>query len=96
MYRAVFVTSRRIPNRSRRTQARRKGREVVPGRPLPGPPLGFPTGPEDLLVETDGTPRRIDKAFSWEAPLAAHGMLHLVITNAHNGDRTPSIRSSCT
>ena len=66
-----------------------KAGEVVPGRPLPGPPLGFPTGPEDLLVETDGTPRRIDKAFSWEAPLAAHGMLHLVITNAHNGDPYP-------
>ena len=61
----------------------------MPGRPLPGPPLGFPTGPEDLLVEADGTPRRIDKAFSWEAPLAAHGMLHLVITNAHNGDPYP-------
>jgi sulfite dehydrogenase (quinone) subunit SoeA len=60
--------------------------QVAPGEPLPGPPLGFPTGPADLLVESDGTPRRIDKAFSWEAPLAAHGMLHLVITNAHNGD----------
>ena len=66
-----------------------KSGEVVPGRPLPGPPLGFPAGPEDLLVEADGTPRRIDKAFSWEAPLAAHGMLHVVITNAHNGDPYP-------
>ena len=63
--------------------------QVAPDRPLPGPPLGFPTGPEDLLVEADGTPCRIDKAFSWEAPLAAHGLMHLVITNAHNGDPYP-------
>jgi anaerobic selenocysteine-containing dehydrogenase len=63
--------------------------EVVAGQALPGPPLGFPSGPEDLLVEADGTPRRIDKAFSWEAPLAAHGMVHLVITNAHNRDPYP-------
>jgi sulfite dehydrogenase (quinone) subunit SoeA len=63
--------------------------EVAAGRPLPGPPLGFPAGPEDLLVEEDGTPVRIDKAFSWEAPLAAHGLLHLVITNAHDRDPYP-------
>ncbi len=56
--------------------------QVAPGQPMPGPPLGFPTGPEDLLVEADGSPRRIDKAFSWEAPLAAHGMMHMVIANA--------------
>ncbi len=63
--------------------------QVAAGKPLAGPPLGFPTGPEDLLVEADGTPRRIDKAFSWDAPLAAHGLMHLVITNAHNGDPYP-------
>jgi anaerobic selenocysteine-containing dehydrogenase len=63
--------------------------QIAPGQAMGGPPLGFPTGPEDLLVERDGTPRRIDKAFSWEAPLAAHGLLHLVITNAHNGDPYP-------
>jgi anaerobic selenocysteine-containing dehydrogenase len=63
--------------------------QVAPGQPLCGPPLGFPTGPEDLLVAADGTPCRIDKAFSWEAPLAAHGLMHLVITNAHNGDPYP-------
>ena len=43
---------------------------MAPGQTLPGPALGFPLGPEDLLVEDDGTPVRIDKAFSWEAPLA--------------------------
>ena len=56
---------------------------------MPGPPLGIPAGPEDLLVEKDGTPRRIDHAFSWEAPIAAHGMMHMVITNAHNQDPYP-------
>ena len=63
--------------------------EVVPGERMPGPPLGFPEGPEDLLIEADGTPRRIDKAFSWEAPIAAHGMMHTVIGNAARGDPYP-------
>ena len=60
--------------------------QVAPDTPLPGPPLGFPTGPEDLLVEADGTARRIDKAFSWEYPMAAHGMMQMVIANAWRGD----------
>ena len=29
---------------------------TAPGQPMKGPPLGFPVGPEDLLVEADGTP----------------------------------------
>ena len=58
--------------------------------PLNGPPLGFPQGPEDLLLaDEEGTPMRIDKAYSWEAPLAAHGLMHMVITNAHAGDPYP-------
>src|SRR3546814_5353855 len=28
--------------------------QVNPGQPLAGPPLGFPMGPEDLLLDTDG------------------------------------------
>ena len=60
-----------------------------PGKPMAGPPLGFPTGPEDLLVEEDGTPRRIDKAFSWQAPIAAHGMMHMVVRNAWARDPYP-------
>jgi anaerobic selenocysteine-containing dehydrogenase len=56
---------------------------------LKGPPLGFPQGPEDLLVDANGEALRIDKAFSWEAPLAAHGMMHTVIANAHRGDPYP-------
>jgi anaerobic selenocysteine-containing dehydrogenase len=63
-----------------------KAHEVTPNTRMPGPALGFPTGPEDLLVEPDGTPLRIDKAFSWEAPLAAHGLMHSIIRNAWAGD----------
>ena len=59
---------------------------VGAGTPLSGPPLGFPQGPEDLLVDAMGKPLRIDKAFSWEAPLAAHGLMHLLIANACKGD----------
>ena len=53
-----------------------------PGVPLAGPHLGFPLGPEHLAVDAAGEPLRIDKAFSWEAPLAVHGMMHMVIANA--------------
>ena len=55
-------------------------------QPLAGPHLGFPLGPEDLLVDSAGNPTRIDKAFSWDAPIAAHGLMHMVIANAHAGD----------
>ena len=57
-----------------------------PNTPLPGMPLGFVTGPEDLLIDAHGAPIRIDKAYSWEAPLAAHGLMHTVISNAWKGD----------
>ncbi|MEM7195588.1 MAG: molybdopterin oxidoreductase family protein [Pseudomonadota bacterium] len=58
-----------------------------PGEPLAGPPLGIPRGPEDLLLEDDGvTPQRIDRAYSWDAPLSAHGLMHMVISNAYAGD----------
>ena len=60
--------------------------QVTAGSPMGGPPLGFTFGPEDLLIEADGTPRRIDHAFSWEAPISAHGIMHRVITNAWKGD----------
>ena len=58
-------------------------------KPLSGPHLGFPRGPEDLLIDEQGNPSRIDKAFSWDAPIAAHGMMHMVIANAHAGDPYP-------
>lgn len=53
---------------------------------LDGAPLGFVQTPQDLLVNANGEPRRIDKAFSWEHPLSAHGMMHSVIRNAWAGD----------
>ncbi|HYH23357.1 MAG TPA: molybdopterin oxidoreductase family protein [Azospirillum sp.] len=65
------------------------GKTFAPGKPLGGMPLGFTMGPEDLLVEADGTPIRIDKAYSWEAPISAHGLMHMVITNAWKGDPYP-------
>ncbi|WP_028989358.1 molybdopterin oxidoreductase family protein [Thermithiobacillus tepidarius DSM 3134] len=64
-------------------------KEVAPNTPLKSPPLGFPTGPEDLVIDADGNPLRLDKAYSWEAPLANHGLMHMVITNAVNGDPYP-------
>ena len=59
---------------------------VTPGQPLDGPHLGYPHGPEDLLVDGEGKAVRIDKAFTWENPLSAHGLMHMVISNAHAGD----------
>jgi anaerobic selenocysteine-containing dehydrogenase len=61
----------------------------APNTPLPRPPLGFPTRPEELCIDGDGRPLRIDHAYSWEAPLAAHGLMHMVITNAVNADPYP-------
>ncbi|MDX2288511.1 MAG: molybdopterin oxidoreductase family protein [Hyphomicrobiaceae bacterium] len=66
-----------------------KAGTVKPGVPLSGAPLGFPTGPDDLLLNDDGSPIRIDKAYSWDAPMAAHGLMHMVITNAALGDPYP-------
>ncbi|EEE37377.1 Molybdopterin oxidoreductase Fe4S4 domain family protein [Rhodobacteraceae bacterium KLH11] len=57
-----------------------------PGRPLEGPHLGFPRGPEDLLLDENGDAQRIDKAFTWDNPISAHGLMHMVISNAAAGD----------
>ena len=59
---------------------------ATPGQPLAGPHLGYPHGPEDLCLTEDGQPQRIDKAFTWENPMSAHGLMHMVIANAHAGD----------
>ncbi len=66
-----------------------KSEEIAPREPLGGPHLGFPQSPQDLLLDDAGEPIRIDKAFSWDAPLAAHGLMHMVITNAALGDPYP-------
>ena len=57
-----------------------------PGKPLSGPHLGYVRGPENLALHVDGTAVRVDKAFTWENPFSAHGMMHMVIPNAHAGD----------
>lgn len=72
-----------------RIKPRGKPGDAKANTPLPGPQLGFVTTPEDLLVDEAGVPQRIDKAFSWDAPIAAHGLMHMVITNAANGDPYP-------
>lgn len=66
-----------------------KPSQVKANTPMPGPPLGFVTSPADLLLDADGKPQRIDKAYSWEAPIAAHGLMHMVIANAAKGDPYP-------
>jgi len=63
--------------------------QVAAGKPLAGLPLGYVFGPEDLIVDVEGRPQRIDKAFSWEAPIAAHGLMQMVIRNAWKGDPYP-------
>ncbi|MEZ5464041.1 MAG: molybdopterin oxidoreductase family protein [Lysobacteraceae bacterium] len=66
------------PNRPGRTRGEA-------GR-LDAAPLGFVHGPEDLLVDENGKPKRIDHAYSWAYPLSAHGLMHNVIRNAWAGD----------
>jgi anaerobic selenocysteine-containing dehydrogenase len=80
-YKAPFPRPTPPPNRP--------ARATEPNTPLKGAPLGFPQGPEDLLVGARGRAQRIDKAYSWDAPLAAHGLMHMVITNAAIGDPYP-------
>jgi len=62
---------------------------VQPDTPLAGLALGWPGSPEDLFVDAEGKPVRIDKGFSWEYPLSVHGLMHNVITNAWRGDPYP-------
>jgi sulfite dehydrogenase (quinone) subunit SoeA len=59
---------------------------IQPNTPLNAAPLGFPANPEELAINADGSPIRIDHAFSWEHPLSAHGLMHNVISNAAKGD----------
>ena len=60
--------------------------DVQADTPLNGMPLGWPADPDDLFVDAEGEPLRIDKAFSWEHPLSVHGLMHNAITNAWRGD----------
>ena len=61
-------------------------RDMAPNTALTSAPLGFPTEPEDLVIDDSGKPLRIDKAYSWDAPIANHGLMHMVIHNAVKGD----------
>ncbi len=63
--------------------------DISPNTPLNGMPLGWPADPDDLFVDDQGQPIRLDKAFSWEYPLAVHGLMHNAITNAWRGDPYP-------
>ncbi|CAA0090233.1 Nitrate reductase [Starkeya nomas] len=65
------------------------GRERCTDGALTTPPLGFPHGPEDLLVDGRGEALRLDRAFSWDAPIAIHGLMHMAIAEAHLQDRQP-------
>lgn len=60
--------------------------DVQPDTPLNGMPLGWPADPDDLFVDDQGNPVRLDKGFSWEYPLSVHGLMHNGITNAWRGD----------
>lgn len=64
----------------------RPGKSRKDNGSLDGGPLGYVQSPEDLLVDADGQPRRLDKAYSWQHPLAAHGIMQSVIRNAWAGD----------
>ena len=64
----------------------RPGKARQPNGVLDAAPLGFVHSPEDLVVDAQGNPRRIDHAYSWAYPLSAHGMMHGVIRNAWAGD----------
>ena len=57
--------------------------DYQPNQGAPKPLLGYPMSPDDLLVEGD-EPIRIDEAYSWKYPLAAHGVIQNVIRNAHD------------
>ena len=39
---------------------------VRPNSPMDGLAMGWPAEPDDLFVDDDGQPVRIDKAYSWE------------------------------
>ncbi len=83
-FRARAPYPRRIPMR---TLPENDAKVIfAPDTPLNRRPYGYPTKPEELVIDAAGKPLRIDRAYSWESPLAAHGLMHMVITNAVNRD----------
>jgi anaerobic selenocysteine-containing dehydrogenase len=61
-------------------------KDINPNKPLGALALGWPGAPEDLFIDEQGNPMRLDKGFSWEYPLSVHGLMHNAITNAWRGD----------
>lgn len=59
-----------------------------PNQATSGPLLGYPTSPDDLLLDGERSVR-IDESYSWKYPLAAHGAIQNVIRNAYSGDPYP-------
>ncbi len=54
---AAGATNRRIRSRPRRVRSRPASpARIAAGKPLPGAPLGYPMGPEDLILDDDGKP----------------------------------------
>ena len=94
---AASATSRHTRSRSRRIRSRMAS-PVASRRTsrCPARPSGYPRGPEDLLIDADGKPKRIDKAFSVgradRRPRSdAHGD-----PKSGRATRTRSTRCSCT
>lgn len=55
----------------------------------PRPFDGLAHAPEELAINVEGDPLRIDKTGSWEGPLGEPGALHSVVHNALAGDPYP-------
>ena len=72
----------RCPKTIPRSSSRRIRRSTAPS-------MAIRRGPEELVIDAQGKPLRIDRAYSWESPLAAHGVMHMVISNAVNRDPYP-------
>ena len=86
---ATSARARRIPKPIPPRQLPANQRAAPEHAAARGRRSAFRTRPEDLAIDADGRPLRIDNAYSWEAPLAAHGLMHMVIANAVAGDPYP-------
>ena len=65
--------------------ASQTARTGQPGQPLTAR-IWVRAGPRRPCSDARRHPARIDKAFTWENPMSRHGLMHMVISNAHAGD----------